>query len=201
MCVFVCRHAWVCVGLWPMIIFILLCLVWSYVFLDIPSQWLKDKSNLGALLIKMNVGVPARIQQANGVSAQQAGVQTQTYSVSKWYICQSDWFTADATYLPVRELKLLVSSLNCTLQDFQTSWLGVAHFSEEGANLRWGLFQIPPCVSLFVHAAEGQRECPFLSHLSSFNCIPSQPPFKPDPRHDRCLVCCVKKNSTSRFAH
>lgn len=42
--VYVCvrRSAWVCVGLWPMIIFILLRLVWSYVFLDIPSQWLKD---------------------------------------------------------------------------------------------------------------------------------------------------------------
>lgn len=37
-CVSVCRHAWVCVGLRPMIIFILLGLVQSYVLLDGPSQ-------------------------------------------------------------------------------------------------------------------------------------------------------------------
>lgn len=85
---------------------IVLCLVWSYVFLDIPSQWLKDEDNLRVFLIKMNVVSRQRllawIQQASGVLAQQLGMQTHTYNKSKWYIWQSDWFTADAKHLPGR---------------------------------------------------------------------------------------------------
>lgn len=184
-----------------MIIFILfllgleLCAFWTF-----PHNDSKSKATLGHFSLKwMRVScqrLRAWIQWTSAVLAQQAGMQIHTYNKRKWYIWQSDWFIADAIHFPVRESKLLVCTVSCNLLDFD--WQGVAHFNKEGVNLRQGLFIFDSLfLSLYIHAPEGQREWPSLSHLPLLLTFPLP---EPNPCPDHCWDSHTN-TSMSFFAH